>query len=316
MSNRAAATPGDRLELIETFIRIAETGGIGAAARSLDTTQPTVTRRLQQLEAMLDAKLVERSNQGLSLTPIGATLLPEAREMAARWRALERVASADEATLVGTVRVLSASEIGVRLLPPIFAEFLRRHPEVRLEARYRDGAADLAGDGADFALIEGRSNVEGLVAREIGRSRRILVAAPDIADALARDRGVTIARCEPLALEGAPLIAVGSLYGGAMKFSGRAGETVEASFDLVAALENTDAALILALEGVGLAALPDWRAQPFLQSDRLRRVAGDWTAGDAPVSLAWSPTRLRAAPATALLEMVRAELPELLVAEA
>lgn len=315
MPAKGAAPPGDRLELLETFIRIADTGGAGAAARSLETTQPTVTRRLQQLEGMLDAKLFERGAQGHSLTPIGAALLPEAREMVARWRSLEHVVGAQNAELAGTVRVLCVSEVGARLLPPIFAEFMRRHPDVRLEARFRDGAVDVTGDGADFALIEGRASAEGLVAREIGKTRLVLAAAPDIADLLAKERGVSIARCEPLALEGAPLISVGSLYSSTVRFTGRAGETLDAPFDGVAAMENTDAALILALEGVGLALLPDWRAQPFFEGGKLRRVATDWIAGETSISVCWSPLRLRSASATALLEMVRGELPEVLLAD-
>lgn len=312
MSSKPSVAPGDRLELLETFIRIAETGGIGSAARSLETTQPTVTRRLQQLEGLLDAKLVERSTQGLSLTPIGATLLPEAREMTERWRGLEHVVDARNAELAGTVRVLSAGEIGERLLPPIFAEFLRRYPDVRLEARFRDGSADLVGDGADFALTEGRISAEGSVTREISRTRTMLCAAPDIAQKLAESRGVAIARCEPLALEGAPLIAAGSPYGQTIRFFGRSGETEDVPFDRVAAIESTDAALILALEGCGLAILPDWRIDPFVAAGRLTRIAVDWTTGETPICLTWSPSRLRAASASALLEMVRVELPALL----
>lgn len=313
MSNRGTATPGDRLELIETFIRIAETGGIGAAARSLDTTQPTVSRRLQQLESLLDAKLIERSNQGLSLTPIGATLLPEARDMSARWRRLEDVVGARSGELMGTVRVLAASELGGRLLPPIFAEFLKLHPDCRVDARFSDGPADLLGEGADFALVEGKISGEGLVSREVGKTRLVLCAAPDVAQELAANRGVQIGRCEPLALEGAPLVSMGPAHAPTIRFSGRSGEPEDVAFDQIATMENTDAALILALEGCGLALLPDWRAQPFFENERLVHVAGDWTASETPVSLAWAPTRLRAASASALLEMVRVELPPLLV---
>jgi DNA-binding transcriptional LysR family regulator len=310
---RSASTPGDRLELIETFIRIAETGGIGAAARSLETTQPTVSRRLQQLESMLSAQLVERNNQGLSLTSVGAQLLPEAREMVARWCSLESAVSASDTDLAGHVRLLCATEMGSRLLPPILAEFLRRHPGVRIETRFRDVVSDLLSDGADLALIEGKLAAEGVVSMEIGKTRDILCASPAMASELEARHGLNVSRCEPLALEGSPMITVGDRYGATIGFTGRGGEQEDASFDIIAEVDGVDAALILALEGCGVALLPDWRATPFFSSGKLSPVSVDWAAETCPITLCWSPTRLRAAPAAALLELIRTALPGLLI---
>ncbi len=61
----------DRLDLLETFVRIVEAGSLSAAARQLGTTQPTVSRRLQALEAALQVRLVQRSTHALRLTEDG-----------------------------------------------------------------------------------------------------------------------------------------------------------------------------------------------------------------------------------------------------
>ncbi|MEL6318544.1 MAG: LysR family transcriptional regulator [Pseudomonadota bacterium] len=309
MSNRGSITPGDRLELLETFIRIAETGGIGAAARSLETTQPTVSRRLQQLEGLLDAQLVERSTQGLSLTTVGAGLLPEAREVLARWRALETVVDAEAAAFGGVVRVIAPVDLGAELLPEIFADFLRECPEVRLDVRYTDGAVDLAAEGADFAVRVGRATVEGAAVREIARVPSGLCAAPEFAHRLGHRRGVALERCEPMALEGAPLISLSSLYGATVRFTEDDGETAEVRFERVAAFDAVEPVVRFALAGLGLAILPAWRIADLVEDGLLTRVARGWRAEEDPVSIAWRPDRFRSPAASMLFERIQEQLP-------
>ncbi|MEM9724359.1 MAG: LysR family transcriptional regulator [Pseudomonadota bacterium] len=332
---RGASPSGDRLELIETFIRIAETGGISAAARSLGTAQPTVTRRLQQLESLLGGKLVERGNQGLALTTLGARMLPEAREMAARWSGLAEIALAQGseagAALAGRVRIASTRAIGSAFLPAIIADFLAAHPDMRIDLRLEDGGADLgadlAADGADFALRLGKACAPGETRREIARVRRALCASPETAERVGFARGVDISRCEPLSLEGEPLIVLGAKGGSmaaslggsmgtggmeALRFFGRDGESMEARFEALACVDDVEAALDLALSGVGLALLPTWRIAPLLQEGALIPVSAAWTEGETPVSVVWPSGRFRSAAATALLDQVTAELSAIL----
>lgn len=329
---RGASPSGDRLELIETFIRIAETGGITAAARSMGTAQPTVTRRLQQLESLLGGKLVERGNQGLALTTLGARMLPEAREMAARWSGLAEIAlaqgSEEGAAFAGRVRIASTRALGSAFLPAIIADFLAAHPDMRIDLRLDDGGADLgadlAADGADFALRLGKACAPGETRREIARVRRALCASPETAERVGFARGVDIARCEPLSLEGEPLIVLGAMGPSAMgaamgatnaetlRFHGRDGETMEARFEALACVDDVEAALDLALSGVGLALLPTWRTAPLLQEGALIPVSAAWTEGETPVSVVWPAGRFRSAAATALLDQVTAELSAIL----
>ncbi len=306
------STPGDRLELLETFIRIAETGGIGAAARSLETTQPTVSRRLQQLEALMNAKLVERNTQGLSLTAVGATLLPEAREVVQRWRGLEEAAAAQGGEVAGLVRVSCDTGLGHELFPDLLVAFMAERPAVRVDLRLSDGPVDIVAEGLDFALRVGRVQADGAVTREIARVARGLFAAPELAQQLAEAEGVAIGRCEPLALEGAPFISSAPFYGASVRFSGRGGETLDVRFERVAALETDGAVRRLCLAGVGIAALPAWMAADDVEAGRLVRIAGDWTADEQPVTLAWSPSRFRSAAASELMALAQEALPEIL----
>ncbi|KAF1041345.1 MAG: HTH-type transcriptional regulator TdfR [Herbaspirillum frisingense] len=89
--NGGAATPRrppgtvDRVELLRTFVVIVETGSISAAAASLRTSQPTVSRRLQQLEDYLELRLLERSSQALVMTRSGQACYENAKRFLTRW---------------------------------------------------------------------------------------------------------------------------------------------------------------------------------------------------------------------------------------
>ena len=303
------STPGDRIDLLETFVRIAETGGIGAAARSLDTSQPTVSRRLQQLESLLSAKLIERDTQGLNLTPAGVTLLPEAREVISRWRGLEQVVEAETHELAGVVRIAVTPTLADSPFTDLIGAFVSQFPEVEVEVRLHDGAIDFMAEGVDFAIREGKVATDGLSIREIARSRRVLCATPAMAERMAMQLGLSIERCEPLALAGAPQIVFRDGADGPVRFVGRGEETVDVAFATAASFDGHSPVLRLATLGVGLAVLPTWLIAPYLADGRLTRIAVDWATEEETISIVWASNRFHSATASALLEILREELP-------
>ena len=78
----------DRIELLLTFVRIVESGSLSAAAARLETTQPTVSRRLQQLERSLGLRLIQRTTHALKLTDDGARCFEHAKALLERWLAV------------------------------------------------------------------------------------------------------------------------------------------------------------------------------------------------------------------------------------
>ncbi len=79
----------DRVDLMRTFIRIVEAGSLSAAARQLDTTQATVSRRLQSLESLLGVKLLLRTTHAMKLTDDGERCYQHAKRVTDAWVALE-----------------------------------------------------------------------------------------------------------------------------------------------------------------------------------------------------------------------------------
>ncbi len=110
----------DRVELMRTFIRIVESGSLSAAARQLETTQATISRRLQSLESLLGAKLILRSTHAMKLTDDGERCYQHARQVVDAWLALEDELQLTDDQPVGTLRVRAPHAFGQeQLLMPL-----------------------------------------------------------------------------------------------------------------------------------------------------------------------------------------------------
>jgi DNA-binding transcriptional LysR family regulator len=141
--------PWDDLRLV---LAVAEAGSLSRAARALRTTQPTVSRRLAELEARLGEPLFVRAAAGAHPTALGERLLSPARQMA-EWAAeAERAIERRESRPRGIVRVTAPPGIASDLLVPFAAAFRRKFPEIRLEIVATVRYVDLSRREADLAL--------------------------------------------------------------------------------------------------------------------------------------------------------------------
>jgi len=141
--------PWDDLRL---FLAIAEQGSLSAAARHLQLGQPTLSRRLAQLEAQLGLTVFERSAAGARLTAAGERLLGPARRMA-EWAAeVERAAETDEAGPRGLVRLTAPPGVAFGFVAPFAAGLRAALPEVQLQVLSTIRYMDLTRREADLAL--------------------------------------------------------------------------------------------------------------------------------------------------------------------
>jgi DNA-binding transcriptional LysR family regulator len=113
---------------VQAFIAIAEQGGFGRAAESLHITQTALSRRLQNLEALLGVRLVERTTRSVALTRIGQDFLPQARRLLGDLAiALNEIRESGKA-LRGEVTLASIPSVGVSYLPGVFRRYSALHP--------------------------------------------------------------------------------------------------------------------------------------------------------------------------------------------
>jgi DNA-binding transcriptional LysR family regulator len=119
------------LDLLRSFVLIAETGGFTRAGERLLRTQSTLSLQIKRLETRLGGRLLDRTPRSLSLTPLGETLLPEARALLAAHDAL--LARLSEPEIEGVVRLGTPEDFATAHLPDVLARFAKAHPRVALD---------------------------------------------------------------------------------------------------------------------------------------------------------------------------------------
>ena len=118
---------------VRIFLAIARCGTLGAAAKLVGQTQPTMGRRLRALEEALGHTLFQRTSDGFVLTDDGAGVLGYAERMEEEALGLTRALTGKETQLTGLLRVSSSDWFGMHVLTPVFARFLAKHPGISLE---------------------------------------------------------------------------------------------------------------------------------------------------------------------------------------
>ncbi|HET7303202.1 MAG TPA: LysR family transcriptional regulator [Segeticoccus sp.] len=146
------------LRSLEWLLAVAEHGSIGAAARALRVSQPSVTDRLQRLERHLGLALLQRSPRGTRLTPEGGAVADWARQVLDASDRLEAGAAALRRRQDSELRVSASMTVAEYLLPRWLADLRERHPDTAVALRMRnsqDVAEDVRQGRADLGFVEG-----------------------------------------------------------------------------------------------------------------------------------------------------------------
>lgn len=153
--------------LYRTFLEIARSGSLSAAARTLGITHPTARRHLEELEHQLGGRLFTRSTRGLILTGLAERIVPEVQRIEASVGAIARLASERAGSVHGTVRISASEVIGNEVLPPMLARIRARHPGLTFELILSDSETDILRRDADLAVRMVRPRQSSLVARRV-----------------------------------------------------------------------------------------------------------------------------------------------------
>jgi DNA-binding transcriptional LysR family regulator len=142
-SKASARPPLIELRLWRQFLAVAEELHFGRAAAGLHMTQPPLTQAIAQLEGLIGLRLFDRTKRMVRLTPAGAALVPEARELLARAQALPAYARANADGEAGRLRLAFVSTVGFDLLPRWVRAFRKQYPKVQLELMEATGDVQL-----------------------------------------------------------------------------------------------------------------------------------------------------------------------------
>ena len=295
----------DRVELMRTFIRIVESGSLSAAARQMETTQATISRRLQSLEEMLGAKLLLRSTHAMKLTDDGERCYQHARQVVESWLALEDALQLTDEQPVGTLRVRAPHAFGQQQLLIPLVGFLARYPQLSVEWMLHDKAVDFISDNVDCAIRVGAEVDPATVTVLLAEVPRCIVASPEL---LSRFPDVT----QPESLSALPWIAIRTFYQHEVVL--RHADSDQAASVAIASRLSTDSLYVAknaALAGVGVAVVSSWTVEEEIANGTLIELLPQWQAAPLPVHLVypWAryyPVRLRK-----FLDLMREAMPQI-----
>jgi DNA-binding transcriptional LysR family regulator len=176
---------------LQLFLAVAEAGSLSGAARALGIGQPTVTRRLADLEYKLGGALFRRAVTGATPTDLGARLLEPARKMAEWAGEARRQVASERSGPSGVVRVSAPPMGAAYLLAPLAGKLLLEGSALRLEVNSSVRYVDLGRGEAELALRGRPATDPDLVTIREWRLPNAVFVAPALAAALGPDPAVT-----------------------------------------------------------------------------------------------------------------------------
>lgn len=276
----------DRLRAMSTFVAVAQSGSLSAAARKLAMPLTTISRQLAMLEAHLGATLVTRTTRHLALTEAGRSYLDVcARLLEDLAGAESRIARGGE-HLSGTLDVTAPIVFGRLHVLPTIGSFLDEHPRLACRLTLDDRNIDLPRNAIDVAIRIGKLANSSLIASKIGSLKLLTCASPEF---LAQ-RG---APETPADLTELDCIAYSSFAGeGAWVYkSARHGQNTIRPRKRFST-NTAEAAIDAAVAGLGVARVLSYQAAAAVADGKLRVVLGDYDDTVIPVHVVHRPMRI------------------------
>ena len=168
----------DLFHAIAAFAEVVEAGGFARAAERLGVSVSSVSRHVSELEAHLNARLLNRTTRTLSLTEAGRAFHERCVQLLADLEDAEASAGAGAVVPRGTLRVSCPVSFGERYVAPAMAAFMAKYPEIRLDIELSDRLVDLVDEGFDAAVRIGVIGGQNLVGRPVGTTRLVCCASP------------------------------------------------------------------------------------------------------------------------------------------
>ncbi len=291
----------DLLTLFHTFVRVVEAGSFSAVAVEQNTSQPTVSRQIANLEDHLGCLLFQRTTRSLTLTEDGRGFYAHAQRAVETFAEAQSSVGRRKGKPSGALRLSSPAALANLHIIPRMPRFMRRYPDVLIDLVITDGVADIVEEGIDLAIQVGDLNDNTLIARRIGTARRVIVATPDYlerrgepqipADLLNHDCVVhsRLSDWENWSMRGAD----GMLT---MRVSGRF------------KVNSTDGVRAGVLEGLGIGMVPIWHySNQEIETGQLKIVLTAYEPEPKPVNAVYSSRRFLSPKVRAMIDFLTHE---------
>ncbi|XLZ72331.1 LysR substrate-binding domain-containing protein [Massilia sp. SR12] len=275
----------DKLEGMRAFVRVVEAGSFTKAAETLDVSKATVTQLVQQLEANLRIKLLNRTTRKVNVTTAGAAYYERVIRLLAELDDIEDNILTESSAPRGLLRVDVPSPFANIILVPALPEFHTRFPDIQLEVGASDRKVDLIGDNVDCVVRGGEIDDNSLVARRIADLQLGVYAAPSYLG-----QAGTPSHPDDLRSPGHCIVQY-RWRNGLPYVMEKSGERVKVGGRYFLAIDDGNAYLTAGLAGLGALWLPQYVANAHVASGALIPLFTDWHIEPMPLHVAYPPNR-------------------------
>ena len=262
------------------FLRVADRGSFSAASRDLRVPLATVSRKVNELETHLGAKLLVRTTRKVALTDAGALYVTAARRILEEIDEAERLAAGEFHAPRGELVVTAPVFFGRLHILPIVADFLAAYSEINVRLLLSDRNLQLADDHVDMAVRIGPLPDSSMVATRVGSIRTVVCASPQLLAAHGAPKS-------PQDLSALPCVSFDFQSPTATwPFRARDGR---GSFDVAIrprlSVSSAEAAVWAAARGVGVTRVLHYQCADALRDDSLQIILADFELEPVPVHL-------------------------------
>ncbi|MDN4589695.1 LysR family transcriptional regulator [Xenophilus aerolatus] len=297
----------DRIDAMQAFARVVETRSFTQAAATLQINKTTVTQLVQQLEARLRVKLLNRTTRKVNVTADGAAYYERVVRLLADLDDAETSLSGAAAAPRGHLRVDVPSPLARLVLVPALPAFHARYPDIGIDMGVSDRRVDLIDERVDCVVRGGELTDPSLVARRVADLQLRVYASPAYVARAGRP-------AHPGELADTHHRVVGFLWarsGRTLPYAmHRAGERVEVRGRHVFSVDDGNAYLAAGLAGLGILWLPDYMAREHHARGELVRMLDDWEMDPMPLYVAFPPNRNVSAKLRVFIDWVAALMAE------
>jgi DNA-binding transcriptional LysR family regulator len=277
----------DQLLAMRAFARVVEAGNFTRAADSLDMPNATLSKLVQELEAHLGVRLLQRTTRRVTVTPEGEDYYAKATRILRDLEDIDTSFNIARSTPRGHLRIDVGGSTARDVLIPLLPDFVARYPEIRIDLGVSDRSVDLISDNVDCVIRGGPLNDSSLVARNIGHADMITCATPGYL----KQFGVP-AYPEELK-NGHKLVAyVSTRNGRAVPFRfEHGGEKSEVKVDYRVGVNESNAHLAACLAGLGIIQTFAYAAGPALHDGTLVEILPQWRPPPYPFHVVYPQNR-------------------------
>lgn len=275
----------ESLNGILAFVKTTESLSVVGAARAMGISASAVGKNVARLESSLKVRLFQRSTRKVSLTAEGQLFYERCRRILDDLQDAEAMLSHAIQAPRGRLRV-SLPTIGYRFLLPLMPAFRKAYPEIELEMDFNDHLVDLIDDGFDVVIRSGGLADSKLMSRKLGPFRFVLCAAPTY---LARKgRPQTLADLERHDCLRYRFVTTGKIMDWSL---GADPEITQLRLPTVLTLNNMEAMLMAAVDGHGIAYMPDFLVRESVRTGALESLLDAHTSDQGQFWALWQSSR-------------------------